>query len=169
MAKEMRNYKADVQINPNDLEQEWLEQPNLFLHYAEAHVEAMHHKDIVKAKLEYIYSTMYLEVKSKWNTHFDQKPTEAAIKELINSDKKYSTANRKYIDACKEVNLFQNIKTAFDHRKRALENLVSLRITGFHSEPRNKYTKLKEGEGRKAQKRSLNKGNRAKSRLKRKS
>ena len=40
------------------------------------------------------------------------------------------------IDAAKNANILLSAKTAFDHRKRALENLVSLRIAGFHSEPR---------------------------------
>lgn len=130
-----RDYKKDVVINEHDLEEEWINQPSLYLYYAEAHADAIHIRDMKKAQAEYVYATMYSEVKSNWDKYFDTKPTEAAIKEHVLSSAEYRRALKAFINASKDANLMLGAKTAFDHRKRALENLVSLKIAGFHSEP----------------------------------
>lgn len=153
----MRDYKEDIKIDERDLEGEWLEQPSLFLYYAEAHSDAMHERDLAKSKAEYVYATMYSEIKKNWEKYFDSKPTEPAIKEYIISHPKYRKVEKAFLTASHNVNLMLAAKTAFDHRKRALENLVSLRISGFHSEPRNKMRKTRERGGHKTQKESLNK------------
>jgi len=161
-----RDYNKDISVDINDLEAEWIEQPSLFLHYAEAHADAIHERDIQKSKMEYTYAKMYSMIKKNWEKFFDIKPTEPAIKEFITSHKKYKKAERAFINSTRDVNVLLSAKNAFEHRKRALENLVSLRITGYHSEPKNKYSQLKEKGGRRAQKERLNKnGSRAKSRL----
>lgn len=162
----MRDYKQDISIDTNDLESEWIEQPSLFLYYAEAHAEAIHLRDTQKSKLDLVYSEMYSDIKKNWEDYFENKPTEPAIKEYIHKDKKYRKAEKNLIEATKDVNILLATKTAFDHRKKALENLVSLRISGFHSEPKNKKRNILAEGGRREQKKMLkkNKRIRAKSR-----
>lgn len=130
-----RDFKEDVKINPNRLEEEWIEQPSLYVYYAEAHADALHQRDLAKSRMDYTYSMMYSDVKKNWEKHFDKQPTEAALKEFILKNTKYKKAERVLIDAAKNANILAGAKTAMDHRKRALENLVSLKISGFHSEP----------------------------------
>lgn len=134
----IREYKKDIRINENNLEDEWINQPSLFLYYAEAHAEAIHERDLAKAKTEYVYAIMYSDIKTNWEKSFDNKPTEPAIKESILKHPKYKKSERAFIDASKNMNLMLAAKTAFDHRKMALSNLTSLKIGGFYSEPRNK-------------------------------
>ena len=65
----------------------------------------------------------------------------------------------------KILNSFNGVKTAFEHRKHALGNLVALKIGGFYSEPRNiaKDVKKKKGiEGQQARKKQLNKNTKKK-------
>lgn len=152
-----RDYKEDIKIDERDLEHEWLEQPSLFLYYAEAHADAMHERDLAKSKADYTYAIMYSDVKKNWEKYFDSKPTEPAIKEYIISNPRFRKAEKLFLNAAHHVNAMLAAKTAFDHRKRALENLVSLRISGFHSEPRNKTRKIREKGGHKTQKQNLNK------------
>ena len=152
-----RDYKKDIEIDNRDLEGEWIEQPSLFLYYAEAHADAIYEKDLAKSKMEYKYATMYSDVKKNWEKYFDSKPTEPAIKEYIIANPHYRKTEKMFLDASHHVNVMLSAKMAFDHRKRALENLVSLRITGFHSEPRNKTRKTKESGGHAVQKQKLNK------------
>lgn len=152
------NYKEDVKIDPENLENEWMEQPSLFLYYAEAHADAMHEKDMAKSRLDLCYARMYADIKKNWSNHFESKPTEPALKEYIYKSSKYQKAERTLIDAVKSANVMLGAKTAFDHRKRALENLVSLRISGFHSEPRSKSRTVKTGGSHKVQKSNLNDG-----------
>jgi len=160
-----RDYKKDIKIDPEDLEGEWIEQGSLFLYYAEAHADALHARDMSKSKLDLTYAKLYSDIKKNWEKHFDAKPTEPAIKEFILNTPTYQRVERKLIDDSREANIMLAAKTAFDHRKRALENLVSMRISGFHSEPRRKTRTIKTG-GYKAQKESLNnEGNTVKTRV----
>jgi len=150
----------DLLINDNDLDAEWSEQGSRFFYYAEAHAEALHTKDIKKSKMDYVYATMYSSIKKDWEKIFDTKPTEPAIKEHIYSTDKYKKAERAFINATKDANLMLAAKQAFEHRKKALENKVSLRIGGFYSEPRNKVKDIQTLQMRKDQKTGLKKGQR---------
>lgn len=163
-----RDYKKDVEIDEHNIEQEWLEHSSLYLYYAEAHADAVHEKDMAKSRLDLTYAQLYSNIKKDWEKYFNDKPTEPAIKEYILSDPSYKKAERALIDSARDANIMLAAKTAFDHRKRALENLVSLKIGGFYSEPRNKTRTIKSTGGHKAQKDSLNRnGARAKSRINR--
>jgi hypothetical protein len=131
-----RDYSKDIEINENDLEAEWLEQPSLMLYYSERYAEAIHKRDMRKIRLDYVFADIDSDIRKNWNKHFDSKPTEVALKNYITKDARYRKAEKLHINAVRDVNILAGVKTSFDHRKRALENLVSLRISGFHSEPK---------------------------------
>ena len=152
-----RDIQKDLAIDDNNLDGEWTEQGSLFFYYAEAHAEALHTKDKKKANVEYVYAVMYSDIKKNWEKVFDSKPTEPAIKEHILSSVKYKKAERSYINATKDANIMLAAKQAFEHRKKALENKVSLKIGGFYSEPRNKVKDVHNSQMRKAQKKALGK------------
>jgi len=160
----MRDYSKDIKVDKNKLEEEWLEQPSLFLYYAEAHAEAIFERDKAKSNMDYVYSVLYSKFKNNWQEYFDSKPTEPALKEKINTHEKYRKAEKRYIKANRNVNVLLSAKTAFDHRKRALENLVSLKISGFYSEPKNKNKSKLEGGAHKKQKTELNKSSKKRKR-----
>ena len=155
MSSRERDYKEDIKINPEDLENEWIEQSSLFLYYADAYAEAAYERDRLKAILEYKYAQLYDEVKTNWSKYFSSKPSEPACKEWITRNKVYKRAEIAFIKATKDANILSNVKTAFEHRKAALSNITSLRIGGFYSEPRNKQRDV--DNLRNAQKRALRK------------
>lgn len=166
-----RDYSEDIQIDENDLENEWLLQPSHYLHYAEAHAEALYNRDLKKSALEYTYSVLYDDAKTNWKDHFGKQPTEPATKEWIVRHPKYKAAEKEFIKTTRKVNVMLSVKNSFEHRKKALENVVSLMITGFHSEPKNKVMQRKTKGGHAAQKKELNNnrdGLRAESRLRKK-
>jgi len=139
------DYAKEILIDPCNLENEWLTQPSYYLYYSESHAEAIYQKDLKKSELDYTHSILYDEVKKDWKKHFDSKPTEAAIKEWITRNPKYREAELTFIKATRNANIFLNVKTSFDHRKLALSNLVSLKISGFYSEPKNKVRQISKG------------------------
>ena len=168
------NYEEEIHIDQNDLEGEWLIQASLYLKYSELHANAVCERDTAKVRVEYTHAQLDTEYRKNWEKYFDSKPTEGAIKSKIIQDPKFRKAEKLLISENKKVNLYFGIKLAFDHRKKALENLVSLRISGFHSEPRNiqrdRAIKRKVAKGvQQEQRKALNKeGTRAKTRLSRK-
>lgn len=146
---EMRNYKVDIEID-DDLEGEWITHPSLYLHYAELYADACADKDDAKIKMDWIAANIDLDVRKTWDTNeghkkygFESKPSEGAIKNTILINKKYLAALKYYYKQVKRVNSFTGVKTAFEHKKHALANLVSLKIGGFYAEPRNKIKDVK--------------------------
>lgn len=132
----MRNYKADLQINEDDLSAEWLEQPSLYMYYAELHAKALLAKEKASDHIDLVYAQLDSEIRRDWEKWFEKPPTESAIKNWILKQEKHKIALENYHKASYNANVAQAAKTAFDHRRKALENLVSLFISGFHSEPK---------------------------------
>jgi len=131
------NYKSEIQIDPNNLEEEWINQPSLYLKYSEEYANAVANKDRAKSNLEVVYARIDAKVRIDWDEYgFDSKPTEPAIKQFIAKNAEYRKAVKRHVMAVKESNLMAGVKHSFDHRRKALENLVQLHISGFHSEPK---------------------------------
>lgn len=141
---EIRDYSKDIEINEFDLESEWITHSSLYMHYSGILAEAIANKDDAKLKMEWIAAKIDLDVRKNWsNEKYDlEKLTEGAIKNITMTNGNYLKAYRKYNHCVKIVNSLTGVKTAFEHRKHALSNLVSLQISGFNSEPRNKIQDL---------------------------
>jgi hypothetical protein len=131
-----RDYMQDIKIDVNDLAGEWQNQASLYLYYSEGYSEAIRDRDKAKNDLEIIDAQLDKEIRRDWEKHFDKSPTETAIKGWIIQQEKH----KKYLDIYSKLshtaNLLQSAKNALDHKRKALENLVSLKIAGFHSEPK---------------------------------
>jgi len=161
MKVEERDFQADTIIDKDNLEGEWLEQASLYLYYAEAYSEAVYRRDKIKVKLEYCYAATYNKIKTNYDRYFDNKPTEAAIKERVILDSTYQKTILSLAKANKLVNDMAAAKTAMEHRKKALENLVQLKISGLYSEPKqrkriNQVNQTNQKGGYLEQKKSLN-------------
>lgn len=138
------SYADDLKIDRNDLVSDWEEQPVLMLQYCDLHAEAVFNRDADKIKLDYTEAKLDSEIRKDFKAFgFVSKPTEAAIKNTILLQKEYIEAIQCLLDSSKQANLMSGIRQSFDHRKKALENMVTLLISGFHSEPRNKVEDIK--------------------------
>lgn len=147
---EMRNYKLDIEVDEDDLEGEWVTHPSLYLHYSDFYAEACADRDDAKLKMDWIAANIDLDIRKTWDTDkgfekygFENKPAEGAIKNTILINKKYLEAYKRYNKCVKRVNSMTGVKTAFEHKKHALANLVSLKIGGFYAEPGNRIKELK--------------------------
>jgi len=138
---ELRNYRLDIEIDENDYESEWLTHPSVYLHYAEIYADVVQWRDDAKLKMEWIEAKIDLHIRKNWDEEY--KLTETAIKNKIKTSKKFLKVARHYNKCVKRVNSLIGIKTAFEHKKHALSNLVSMKISGFYAEPRNKVRDLK--------------------------
>ncbi len=140
---ENRDYHKDVEIDITNLGNEWVEQPSLYLYYAEALADAIDTRDRAKQKLEVDSAELDQGYRKHWDElHPDTKMTETALKANILQDKVYAKSVALLNKASHNVNLLTSARSAFEHRKKALENLVSLHITGFHSNPKSPVKKM---------------------------
>lgn len=139
------DYAKDIKIDPHNLEEMWLHQPSLMMEYNDLYAVAVFERDELKVKLEYTTAKLDSEIRKDYKKFdFASKPTESAIKNTIVFQKQYVSVVKKMLLAAKQANLMAGVRTSFEHRKKALENLVTLKVTGFYSEPRNKTKDLKE-------------------------
>lgn len=146
----MSDLKKKLAIDEDRLEDEWIEQASHYLEACELHAIALEDRDLKKSKLDIVFAELDSKVRSKWDKlGFESKPTEPQIKQWIVRQTKYRKADHSYIRANKHVNLMLGLKQAFEHRKAALGNLVSLLISGFYSEPNVRNSKFKKDIDRK--------------------
>jgi len=165
-------FHEDIAIDSNDLEGEWLTHASKVMLYSELYADCLFYRDELKRKLEYIDATLYLDIRSNPKKYgFDAKPSEPAIKARVTVHPKHYKADKKLGLANKDLNMLIEIKRSFEHRKASLSGVVSLRITGFHSEPRNNIADLRRQKDYvqdKGHKEKLNKSRRLKKRKKKK-
>ncbi len=150
---ELRDFKQDIEINKDDLEGEWLEHPSLYLHYSEIYADAIYRRDKAKLKLDLVMAKLDLAIRKDPHKYdFNSKPTEGGIKNTIMIQEEYIKAQEELNKKTKVLNSFSGVKTAFEHKKHSLSNLVALKIGGFYSEPKNVVKDIKKLESLKGQK-----------------
>jgi len=140
-----RDAREDVLIDPENLEAEWIEQPSIVQYNNDLFAEIQEIKDSLNEKLDYFTAKLDLQIRENPEKYgFSGKITETAIKNKIVVNKKIRQLKQKLNKVEKSLNDVKGVKNSFEHRKKALENLVSMRITGVHAEPKNLLAKLKE-------------------------
>ena len=132
----MSEYDDDLKIDFDQLDINWRDHSANYMKWSEKWVNSVAVRDrkkealdTLKAELDGKYRKSLLEIDKK-------KPTEAAVSAAIQSDKTYKIAQHDVINATEDINLLSSAKTAFDHRKKALEGLTSLWIAGYFSDPK---------------------------------
>lgn len=127
------NYNKDLEIDFSRLDEIWRDHSVKFMKWSEKWVNAVSERDRAKEALEVVKAELDSEIRTKY---VGKKPTEAAINSMITTNKEYQEAVSKLIDANESVNLLASAKTAFEHKKKALESLTQLWIQGYWSEPK---------------------------------
>ena len=129
------NFKDDLQINKFALDLEWEKQPVLFIEWAEKSVEASFVKDKTKEKLELIMAELDMEMRKDPNSFGIEKITETVVLNTIKRHLRYQEIYNLYLESIKSFKLFEIVKEAFDHKKKALEKLTYLFISGYWAIP----------------------------------
>lgn len=120
------NYEKDIIIDETALDIEWLNQPRLFMKYAKNAAQARATLDQAKEALDVVKSEVDNDVRKDPEKFNVSKVTEAAIQGAIVLDKRYTAANKDYLEAKYEADIAQSAVQAMNQRKDALENMVKL-------------------------------------------
>ena len=129
-------YKEDIAIDQNNLEDELVNQPFLYMQYAERYAKAVQKRDYVEDYVRVLKSQLFLEAKDNWKSIWGHKPTETEIKSWIETSDKLNKERENLIQAEYNVNMYFNLLQAFQQRKSILSSLVQLKISGIHSTPK---------------------------------
>jgi len=128
--------KDIFEIDMTRLDEEWVQQPKLFFKYAELLAKAKRTYEKAKANLAIVVAEVELDIKQNFTKYgFKTKPVvqDMANKAKINTDvieaQNLVTA-KKY-----KMDIYQAAVTSMEHRKSALERLVSLHGQNYFAMP----------------------------------
>lgn len=127
-----------IEVDPNRLDEEWVDQPRLFLKYAERKADAERDFAEVKSDLEVVEAELDIAVRATPDTFGIKKVTESAVKSTILLQTDYQTALSKLHKAKHKVDVLDAVVKALQHRKSALESLVTLHGQSYFATPRTK-------------------------------
>lgn len=140
------SYEKDLEINPNNLQEEWEKQAPLYMYYAKEAAKLERERDLTKEAMEVVKAELDAQIR---NTPSDftklPKLTETIVSNLITERKEYREAFSKYIDSKYAHTILSSAVKAFEHKKKALENLVMMNLSGLYAEPKEKTSLLSRG------------------------
>jgi hypothetical protein len=113
---DVEKLKADVKINPINIDVELAEHASKFVHYAVQSSEARRQHERMKAAFDILESRLYHEHRTVLKTD-NPKVTEAQIKSAVICDKRWLGGNSRMIDARAIYDLAQSAKEAFGMRR----------------------------------------------------
>lgn len=131
---EQLDYERDIRIEPHALDKEWLDAASVYMRYSRALAD----KRDELARAEQLADVERAEADKRArqrHTGDEKKPTEAVINSEVLTDDKLKAAQDKLLDLKHEVDILQGAVRAFDHRKAALENLVTLHGQQYFAGP----------------------------------
>ncbi len=128
-------FEKELKIDREDLDSEWLSQPQLYFRYAKKVIEAEDELSKVKEKLDICTAELDAKIRERAKLN-DEKITEKLIENKIIKDEDHSMALKEFNRSKSDLNLLQAGLKAIEQRKSALENLVKLYCAGYFSSPR---------------------------------
>lgn len=131
----MSDFKAELKINELKLEHEWMEQPSLFMKWAELSATARFELDEAERDFELTCATIEQDIRTNPETFGLSKITENALLSAKIMTPQYNEALTKVNKARFNSAVLNSAVKAFDQRKDALENLVKLYGMNYYSNP----------------------------------
>lgn len=129
------SYYKDLEINQHKLDQEILQQPQLYMKWATRASEATDDKEIAKDKLEILKNRFEKKIrKNPAKYDITDRVTEGAIKTVILNSLEIRRATTKIINLTSIERTLNEAKNAFKQRQRMLESLVKLKTDLWYSD-----------------------------------
>jgi len=128
--KEMQEYKIDLQIDRNNLDEECIRQPVLFDQYAQVLVPLYTERDNLKLVIEQLSAQLDGIIRESASAE-GKKLTEAKIQGEIIINPQYQNLQQRYILICTEVKEKEAIRDAIQQKKDMLKLLIELYISGY--------------------------------------
>jgi hypothetical protein len=154
-----QNDTSFLEINRNRLDREWERQPMLYHEHAVNLADAKLALDDAESAFDVVRAEVMLDIYERPDAHGLDKATKDTVEAALALNKKVKAAKSAVHRAKHLVELTTAIVKGLDHKKRALESLVSLHGQDYFSEPRASAEDKKriEDEGKRRVRRPLGK------------
>jgi len=130
----MNDFKDLVKIDRYNLSNECVEHSSRYLEICEEYVEAKNKYLKAQDKLDLVLAETDIYYRTHWDDTWG-KMTESYIKNTVTLNENVIKATEEVRQAQYELGILESAKNAFDSRKAMLNDLVSLLIGGFYSNP----------------------------------
>lgn len=137
--REEENFESVLEIDEFALDREWVNQPSLFMKYALMLAEAKATFAERKAKVEVVKAELELDIRQSPEKYDIAKVTEATVQATILIQETYKDVLKRMNKAKHRVDILQAVVDTLDHRKRSLENLVTLHMANYFSKPKERH------------------------------
>jgi hypothetical protein len=117
--------RESLQIDQDDLDRALVEQPDLYYHAGEGHIQAISVRDGIKLELDETRAELDKQVREA-ATRDGEKVTEGAITARISTLPKMKELERKFLQSKLDADRWKVLETAFGARSKALDGLVTL-------------------------------------------
>lgn len=125
-----------LEIDENDLQKAWVDQVRLRYEYGAKLSAARKVHDERKGVLAIKTAEISLDIRTHPENYTLPKITEDVVKAAVLVQDEYKQALQDLIDARYDLEMLENAVDALEHKKKALENIVSLTLSELRSEPR---------------------------------
>lgn len=123
-------------IDEDNLDREWLQQPDLVQDYAEQHANAKRDLANAKVSLDLIEAETELSIRKNPEEFDIEKITESIVKAKVLTCHDFQKAQRVVINRQYNVDLLSAALSSLEHRKKSLENLTTLFMAGYFGSPK---------------------------------
>mgnify|MGYP000100210506 FL=1 len=133
----MKSYEEALEVDFNNLNENWKDQSRNFMHWAEKWANALAERDKLKEQLKVLTAEKELDIRMDFahNPPLKMKVTEGLVSSTLAANEELSTLKNSIIEKNEEVDIYASAKTAFEARKKALEGLTHLWVSGYFSTP----------------------------------
>ena len=133
MSDEEQDFRDDLRINKFKLEEECEKQPSLYGYWANELSDIRAEKDQAEDKLDLLEANVELNYRT--NPPEGMKVTEATIKSMVESNAEIQKQKEIVRDKKSKLYHFETAVKALEQKKSSLDNLVTLFVKGFYSQP----------------------------------
>jgi len=129
----LSEFKGQLSINPDDLEQECVRQPLLFSQIGELASEARSDAKKAKEHVEFIKARLKGEMRTNPQTYGLEKVTDKSLEAAVQAHDDTQGAIREYIEANRAADSLTILQTAAEQRRAMLKNLVELIVHHYYN------------------------------------
>lgn len=132
MMEEETFSRADVRLDMYNLDAEVQKQSSLCQYWNEKEAKAKKDKDYCEIQLKVVLADVELALRKDTSLG---KQTEASLKALVEINPEVKKARYALADAWHEVGMHSAVVKALDHKKKQLENAISLWMRDYYIDP----------------------------------
>ena len=143
--------REDFAIDRHGLDESWISQVDNYRELSEKLAFEISVRDEAKDALRDLEAEIDGEIRADIEAEQEaaagnkevkyKKPTETAIKNMVRDRTEWKAMNTRLRAYTRNVNLIQAMRESYTMRRYALDNMVSLHISGYFGEPKDRKTR----------------------------